>query len=70
MLAHLKTRKVKKLIMQDPNAPKRPMSAYFLFMNENRPTVIILSFLLLLYIVNDDDGDAVGDHLLLPPPPL
>merc|ERR1711910_253038 len=24
---------------KDPNAPKRPMSAYFLFMNENRPTV-------------------------------
>merc|ERR1711982_255690 len=24
---------------KDPNAPKRPMSAYFLFMNATRPTV-------------------------------
>ena len=25
--------------MKDPNAPKRPMSAYFLFMNEERAKV-------------------------------
>ena len=29
------------LFVQDPNAPKRPMSAYFLFMNATRPQVIL-----------------------------
>merc|ERR1712243_108260 len=34
-----KEKKEKKKKGKDPNAPKRPMSAYFLFMNDNRETV-------------------------------
>ena len=32
-----KTKKIKKI--KDPNAPKRPMTAYFLFMGEKRAEV-------------------------------